>query len=321
MKEIGGYLELELNHRGGFINDSGLLLANGRNALAAILQSLKPIDLIWLPYYTCEVVLEPINKLGIKYKFYHIDNNFEIKEIPSLKNNEYLLYTNYFGIKDYYVDTLVNIYKDKLIVDNAQALFYKPSNESSFAYSPRKFVGVPDGGIAFFSHSFSEEIKERDFSYERCAHLLKRIDVSAQGGYNDFRKAAESLKDIPIRAMSVLTYRLLCSIDFEKIKKRRRSNFEILHHHLGEKNKLKIPKMTSFECPMVYPFLSDIISLKQRLIENKVYVATYWPNVLEWCEKSAWEYNLADGTCFLPIDQRYGEIEMERIIELITSHS
>lgn len=77
--------------------------------------------------------------------------------------------------------------------------------------------------------------------------------------------------------------------------------------------------MSENAVPMVYPFLSDDANLKKKLIENKVFVATYWPNVMEWCEKGAWEYQLAQQACFLPVDQRYGEEEMERILEIINN--
>jgi len=46
-------------------------------------------------------------------------------------------------------------------------------------------------------------------------------------------------------------------------------------------------------------------------------VATYWPNVFNWCENKTLEFDLAKNILPLPIDQRYGSEEMERIVELI----
>ena len=34
---------------------------------------------------------------------------------------------------------------------------------------------------------------------------------------------------------------------------------------------------------MIYPFYTDDIYLRARLIKQHIFVAQYWPNVLEWC--------------------------------------
>lgn len=57
---IGGYMELELPRNNGFIHDDGVLLNCGRSALEFILLTLSDIRHLYVPYYTCEVVLEPI---------------------------------------------------------------------------------------------------------------------------------------------------------------------------------------------------------------------------------------------------------------------
>lgn len=106
MKAIGGYFELEDKGKGIFPHDNGLLLNTGRNALEHILRSISNIRRIYLPYYTCEVVLEPIKKLSIPYTFYHINENLEIIDSISLKDGEYIIANNYFGIKDTYISNL-----------------------------------------------------------------------------------------------------------------------------------------------------------------------------------------------------------------------
>ena len=68
---------------------------------------------------------------------------------------------------------------------------------------------------------------------------------------------------------------------------------------------------------MVYPFMTSDESLRAWLIENKVFVTRYWPNVLGWCSNDDIEYKLATRIIPLPIDQRYGEEDMKRIIGII----
>ena len=57
----------------------------------------------------------------------------------------------------------------------------------------------------------------------------------------------------------------MASIDYNGVAERRRQNGIILS--LGDD-----------AVPMVYPFLTNDPQLKQHFIDNKVYVATYWPN-------------------------------------------
>lgn len=314
MKPIGGYFELELPNRGGFLHDDGVLLNSGRNALEYVFRALGDVKLLYVPYYTCDVVMEPILKLNIPCTFYHINPSLELDVLPSLNAGDYLIFTNYFGIKDEYVKRLADYYGSQLVVDNAQAWFADPIEGVSTIYSPRKYVGVPDGGVAYCPKHLDESVFEQDYSYERCAHLLKRIDLSPSDGYADFKATSKKLVGQPIKRMSKLTKAMLASIDFESVKSKRRENFEYLHKHFCETNLLDLPSLDSFACPMVYSYLVNGASLKQKLIEKQVFVATYWPNVLEWCKPQGWEYELADKVAFIPVDQRYGMEDMQRII-------
>jgi hypothetical protein len=56
---------------------------------------------------------------------------------------------------------------------------------------------------------------------------------------------------------------------------------------------------------MVYPFLYNDRYLKVHLIQEKIFVATYWPNVFEWTQKGMFENFLSHCLVPLPIDQRY----------------
>lgn len=315
---IGGYFEWELPERSGFPHEDGVLLNSGRNALEYVLQALGDVNHVFVPYYTCDVVLEPLVKLGISYTFYPINQNLELKEWPTHQSGEYLIYNNYFGIKDEYVGKLAKRYGSQLIVDNAQAWFAEPINRVSTIYSPRKYVGIPDGGVAYCPKSVDEQSFEQDLSYERCSHLLKRLDLGPSEGYADFRANSKQLVGQPVKRMSKLTRRMLCSVDFEAIKDKRRKNFGYLHEHLEETNLFDMPSMDSFACPMVYPYLTDDTSLKQRLIENKVFVATYWPNIHDKVTYML-ESNLAERLIPIPCDQRYGKDELSRAIAVVLS--
>ena len=315
MEAIGGYFSLELPQREDY-HKNAIRLNTGRNCLEYILR-VRRYNKVYVPYYTCEAVMEPISKLGIPYEYYHIDIRFEIRDRFKLKEGEALLYTNYFGLKQRYVEQLATLYGQRLIVDNTQAFYAKPLSEIDTFYTCRKFFGVSDGAYLYCDKELDEEI-EQDYSYDRMTHLLKRIDLSAEDGFADFRKVDDGLDNQPIRKMSKLTHRIMQSIDYEAAAKKRRENFQILQEQLGEKNNLEL-NLDENSVPMVYPFFSSDEGLREKLIEHKIFVARYWPNVLEWTTKEDLEYLLACQMQPLPIDQRYGEKEMKRIIEIISN--
>lgn len=317
-KAIGGYFSLEISKaQNGYIHTKGIHLNSGRNALEYILKSITVVQKLYIPYYTCDVILEPINKLGIPYGYYRINEHLELDDKIHLDKDEYLLATNYFGIKDAYIKELATQYGERLIVDNAQAFFAEPLEGIKTIYSPRKFVGIPDGGIAYIDNSLDVADMEQDVSYNRCSHLLKRLDLGAEAGYNDFRENSHQLVNQPIKRMSNLTWNLLQGINWEFIKMQRQNNFKQLHKALSSINQLEIPEFGTFACPMVYPFYTIDSTLKKRLIENKIFVATYWPNVLKWSKEGMLEYELAKRVIAIPIDQRYNSEDINHIISQI----
>lgn len=320
-KPIGGYFSWELPkvaHR--FPNDGGTLVNSGHGALELIINSLGDLRKVFVPYYTCDIVTCTLRRCGVEYEFYHINADFEFASLPTLDESEYLIYTNYFGIKDKYVAELAERYGGKLIVDNAQALFAKPIDGCHTIYSPRKFVGVADGGMAFSPIRDKNRKLPLATSYGIASHLLKRLDGQVTDGYADFKANGKALRNEQCKWMSLMTERHLRSLDYGGIKQTRKENFIYLHEHLKDSNKLPLMKTideTDFECPMVYPYYTNDLSLRKKLIDNKVFVALYWPNVLEWCNPGDEEYALCQHLLPLPIDQRYGREDMERIVKLI----
>lgn len=313
MKSIGGYFELELP-QGAEFHSQAIALNTGRNALEYILR-VRGYKRVYLPYYSCEVLLEPFEKLGVEYSFYHINESLEPEQFVVIKDDEAILYINYFGLKQDFVTTLAANYGKQLIVDNTQAFYAKPIEGIDTFYSCRKFFGVSDGAYLYCDARLDEEL-EQDHSWERMTHLLKRIDVSAEAAYADFREQSAKLKNNPIRKMSSLTHRIMASIDYNGIAERRRQNYQLLNEALCYKNGISLTLATD-TVPMVYPFLIDDDNLLQHLIDNKVFVAQYWPNVQDWCDKSSNDYKLTKHLLPMPIDQRYGAQDMDRIIALI----
>ncbi|MCF0189851.1 MAG: hypothetical protein HUJ96_01185 [Marinilabiliaceae bacterium] len=317
-KPIGGYFEWEFPPMKKFtLHDNAILLNSGRHALEYILRGLGSIRCLYIPYFTCDVVLQPIERLNVHHKFYHINEALELAETIQLEENDYMLYTNYYGIKDEYVSQLSEYFKDHLIIDNAQALFCQVHPESHQIYSPRKFVGMPDGGIAVTPIPDKTETLPTDVSHDRCSHLLKRTELTPSEGYADFKANSKKIAEVTLAKMSIISQNILCSVDLDIIYKRRIENFKKLHKVLGESNKLKIPSLDTFSCPLVYPYWTENKELKKHLLLNNIFVATYWSNVFEWTKPDEFEYQIAEHVICIPIDQRYNGDDIKRIIETI----
>ena len=266
MEAIGGYFELaDLVEGGRFPHDNGVLLNTGRNALEYIFRSIGEVKRVYLPYYTCEVVLEPFEKLHIPYTFYHINQQFEIVDDVIPQEGEYIIINNYFGIKDAYI----------------------------------------------------QKMSETERTSEHDNHLFKRKQFGAEAGFADFQANEKKLDNQPIRLMSFQTQWILEHIDYDKVVARRKENYKHLHDTLGCINNMSLPVMDTFSCPMVYPLMvNNGKELRKTLIDNKVFVAKYWPNVEDKVVFDC-ESEMANNVLPIPCDQRYGIEEMNRIIDII----
>ena len=230
MKEIGGYFSFELNKNYDIPNDA-IMLNSARNSLRYIIQSFN-IKTIHIPFYTCPVVWNSIQKENCSIKFYHIENNF----MPTcdFDENDFVLYTNYFGVCAKNVKELAKKYKN-LIVDNAQA-FYMPKYGIASFNSVRKFFGTPDGSILFSDKKIGKDLTQ-SVSYNKLTHLGKRIDLDASSGYSDFRTSEGTLVDAEIEKMSKLSIALLGNCDVNNARKKRIENYFVLANKLDKTNK------------------------------------------------------------------------------------
>ena len=316
MNSIGGYFELELR-QGEHYHPNALKLNTARNCLEYVLKARK-YNKIFIPYYTCEVILEPIKKLQINYEFYHINKNLEPEKESKLLGHEAFLYTNYFGLKQETVKKLANSYGKNLIVDNSQAFYANQIEGIDTFYSARKFFGVPDGAYLYTDKYLEYEL-EQDVSYSRMSHLLKRIDIGAEFGFEDFKKNEDLLSNQPIKKMSKLTEKILKSIDYYCVRQQRVDNYKLLDTHLRNSNQIKF-YLDEYSVPMVYPYFSNDKNLKTKIIQNEIFVATYWANVLDWCNKYQKEYLLTQNLISLPVDQRYNDITIKIINSTINNN-
>jgi hypothetical protein len=303
MNAIGGYFELELR-KGKEYHSGALALNTGRNAIEYVLKGRKYKGGL-VPAYSCDSILEPFKKLGIPVEFYNINTNMlpDI-DLTKIESSVCVLVINYFGLLERQIAELVKAHSN-IIIDNSQAFFAQPVEGKDTVYSPRKFFGVPDGAYLYTDLPDDLEL-ELDYSWDRCEHLLRRIDCSPEDGYEAYRRNQKALSFQPIRRMSELTRTLLRSIDYEYAKMKRQENFLFLHKELRSSNLLSsLIDSGEHDGPMVYPFLSQREGLREELIKKRIFVATYWIEVLNRGAQPNFASLLTKRLCALPIDQRY----------------
>ncbi|MEJ6981351.1 hypothetical protein WG906_12865 [Pedobacter sp. P351] len=309
---IGGYIELQLPTKNEYY-PSLKKLNTGRNSLEYILK-VKGYTRIYLPYFTCEVLLEPIKKLKIDFEFYHIDNNLDPVIDFEIGSNECFVYNNYFGLKQQTVTMLSKVIPN-LIVDNSQAFFSAPLEGVDTFYSCRKFFGVPDG--SYLSINSETQISlEEDNSTGRFSHLIKSINCGIEAGYADYVKNNEVLMNNSIKKMSLLTERLLSAINYRECKARRNSNFKFLNKMLEKHNELGV-QFKNINGPMAYPLLISKPGLREKLIQQKIFIPTFWPNVFDWTSTEMFENHLAKNLLPIPVDHRYDTNDMKHVVNTI----
>lgn len=307
MKEIGGYFELEVSAKEPY-HLNAIQLNSARNCLRYLIRDLK-ITEMWVPRYTCPVVWDALAKEHCNPRFYSISEDLLPKE--QMEQDSYVLYTNYFGICGRQVQKLAEIYRN-LIIDYAQSFFSLPAGMAAF-YSPRKFFGVPDGGYLTGKNVTGNVKVPCGSSYRRFEHLLKRVELSAQEGYENFKYNEAVLDHEPPRQMSPLTEKLLAGIDYKYCAQKRRENYQYLDALLGDMNEFQGKSLETESVPMIYPFLIKSIGLREKLLKRKIFTAVYWTGQTDGGYGSLLEKFLIP----LPVDQRYSPDDMQYLAEQI----
>jgi len=315
MKPIGGYFELELT-RGEEYHKHAIRLNTGRNSLEYILR-VKEYRTVHIPYFICESLLEPLRKLSVKPKYYHIDKSFvPLVDFTKIDRSEAFLYINYFGLCNHIIKRFS---KDiNLIIDNSQSFFSAPYKNIDTFYSPRKFFGVPDGGYLYINKELNRGLKT-DTSIDRLDHLIGRLENSPDKYFSDFKKNELALSDLPILKMSRITRSLLGNIDYKDILARRRRNFEFYHNQLSNFNILSL-FTSGIDVPLCYPLLLNSSDIRNYLVKKKIYTPVYWPYVISNCSKESIEYQLAKNIIHLPVDQRYTSKHLDFVINKVTNY-
>jgi hypothetical protein len=316
MKSIGGFFELELPKGRSIYHDTAVKLSTGRACLNYIVKVLKPSK-VFLPYYCCNALYEPLEINQIQYEFYKIDYNFEIIDLPQIIDGEFIIYCDFFGLKQGYIDELLNIYSDKLILDNTHSFFHKGYNSGNFSFtSARKYFGVPDGAFMYGpKHEAPINLiaRNKKVSLNHNLHRLLELQELAFSEYLEYEKSLGS----KIELISKVSECLLSNIDFKKVRSIRAENFNFFRDQFDKINLLNIED--NVEEGFCYPLLLKPHIDKTKLYAKNVYIPNLWIETTKRANNEDYpiECILSSKMLPLPIDHRYNLNDLERVSRLI----
>ncbi len=318
---MGGFFGLELSEGHACPHPEGehcAWLSSGRAALACLLQGHPaPLRRVHVPRFTCDTVLEPLTRLGLTSCRYACTEQLMPLLPTSFEPGDAVLLTNYFGLTAASVaEAARNLQAQGIpvFVDATTAFFAAPLPGVPTFYSPRKFMGVADGGMARAPYPLTLPATQ-DHSTTRSRVLLKRHESGALAALPASEAAEASLHAEP-RRMSALTRALLGGMDYAAMAAQRTRNYRQLHAALAPLNHLELPDEPP-SAPFCYPLVSGIPGLRDALIDAGVALPLFWPEVLNASEPDTAESRLTRRLLPLPLDQRYGEKDMAHLLQLI----
>ncbi len=293
-------------------------LSSGRAAFACLLAGHpEPIRRLHLPRFTCDTVLEAPARLNIPTCRYGCTEQLEPLLPTDLRAGDAVLLTDYFGLTGAHVARAAADLQARgipVFVDATTAFFAAPLPGVPTFYSPRKFVGVADGGMACAPYAIPLP-RQQDESAARSRVLFERVERGALAALHASEAAEEDLHAAP-RRMSRLTRALLHSIPYPAIAEARCRNYRQLHAALAELNHLHLPD-TPPSAPCFYPFVSAIPGLRDELIDAGIALPLFWPEVLNACDADSAESRLCRRLLPLPLDQRCTAADIARLLHLI----
>jgi hypothetical protein len=316
MKNIGGFFELELPYGKNEYHKNALALSTGRACINLIIKKLNPSK-VWMPFYTCDATFEPFNIHQIPIEYYELDTLFFPKQLPELKQNEYLFYINYFGLKSTEIRLLIEKYGSQLIIDDTHSFFGKGYPTIWSFTSARKYFGVPDGAY-LYSPVLIEDHYNR-FTGISIEHNLNRLIGRQEFAYNQFIEYEKTLTS-EIHSISLYSELILSHIDYEGVIANRKSNFRFYEAELGAFNQLSGVTMTD-ETPFCYPFLPSVTIQRNLFFPHQIYIPAYWLDTLNRnVEGFEYEKKISSNMLPLTIDHRYNVQDLERVVEMIKKY-
>ncbi len=297
--------------------NSALTFYNARSAIVTLIGENNIKDVV-LPNYICPVVNQAVEYAGAKIRYCSVnpDFTFSYSELAAISRDETLLVIpSYFGVYMPDINALTSIRSQtgcRILLDYAQAL-YEPCPETFAAiYSPRKFLGVPDGGFLSVGGESGlatpekpmEKVERSVFEDRLACHAVRR-EYPDDDCLDSFRFLENNMPCGNIR-MSCMASDIFRAFDHNSACEKRMQNYDTLASCLDA------PLVHCSSVPLCFPMPirpEEFDSVRHHLIEEGVFIPYYWPGNDEWMK-------LGKEVLAFPVDHRYNSGDMAYVSEL-----
>jgi dTDP-4-amino-4,6-dideoxygalactose transaminase len=315
-----------LEQRPAFLGARRVELATARGALRLLAEFLAPRT-VWLPSYLCGVIVDVLAPLRIPLRFYPVDDRLAVVEehwLDDVAAGEMILFIDYFGFNNWTEMGGEAHRRGAWVVEDAcQAMLNTRFCEYSHyvIFSPRKFIGVPDGGVLLPCGDAA--LPERDLSaapreWWRRAFAASRLrsEFDRYGGdrrwYEWFQITERDAPQSPTRMSELSSSILTDAVDYAAHALKRAENYQCLANAFPRE--ALFPTLTPGVAPLGFPVVLDHRSRVLRsLYAAAIYPAIHWSIDGVVPTEFSSSHQLASRIATLPCDQRYSEADMERM--------
>jgi len=313
-----------------FLRDSNLFLANGRSGIAILIDLLNPNN-VWMPSYLCPTMIQATDQKVTNLRFYEIDYNLRIPSvnwIEQIQTGDIVVLIDYFGFPlDSKDATLAKKQGAWVLEDACQALLSEHVGQYSdfVLYSPRKFIGVPDGGIVVSccDTQFDDielEPPPESWWLKMLEATINRREFDQYGGERGWYQLfceTDTATPCGYYAMSELSRRLLfTAFEYSEIAQRRIENYSVLANEL--RDMALFPELLEGTVPLGFPVRhSQRDQIRENLFQEQIYPPVHWPLDQVTPEEFYGSRRLAEYIMTLPCDQRCDKIDMERMAQIV----
>jgi len=299
-------------------------LLSVRCALFALIETHRP-KAAWLPSYLCGALLRPFNDHRVPVRYYPVDAKLEVvggRWLEEIQPGDFAVVVHYFGFpnRSFPADEVTR--RGALLIEDAsQALFLGqqfPESEG-IIYSPRKFLGVPDGGV-FVARQKITMPKLAPPPEEWWEHAVEvsrmRRDFDSTGCQSDWFERFQRLEaEYPVGSYgaSDLARNILERVDYAAVAARRRQNYAALLKLAA--NYAIFPELPAAIVPLGFP-VRMAPAFRQAALRHLhslgIYAPVHWPIGDVVPAEFITSHQLSLSTLTLICDQRYEIADMQR---------
>ncbi len=323
--EVGGYpvFDPQLCHRFGHLQlqrSDRRLFALGRHAITALCRSVRPRR-VWLPRFMCHSVKQAFENEGVVLMPYALNERLLPQQTDPDEQDVVLLF-NYFGLQAHRSDFLAQVDAWRglhLLVDNTHSFGLDNQFPGVFScVSPRKFLPVTDGGIAYDPAGWLSKAhmpSATDASWQRMGWLFRAWEDGGRGpSYADYAQARDQLRQTPYSGMSPATAFWLDLIDVQTWLALRQGHYQTLAAQVPCHPLFSDFRHGSDFSPIGYPVhVPHAGQAQAALARHKVFAVRYWPELETSPALNAMEKELLQHLLFIPLSAPLSPPQVEAL--------